>query len=40
MNLDFLRQKVFQFDGVQVTVGALIVGAVVIYLTWRVMKKR
>ena len=37
-NLDFLKQKVFQFNGVQITVGVLVV-AVVIFLIWRAARK-
>jgi hypothetical protein len=34
-SLDMLKQKVFQFDGIQVTVGALIVVVVIAFLVFR-----
>lgn len=33
-NLDFLKGKVFEFDGVQVTVGVVVV-IVLLILVWR-----
>ena len=35
MNLDFLKSKVFEFNGLQVTVGALVLIVVVGYLVYR-----
>ena len=33
--LEILRNRVYQFDGLQITVGGLLIAAVVIYLIWR-----
>lgn len=38
LSLDVLRQKVFQFDGVQVTVGALVLGAAIVFLVLRMRR--
>jgi hypothetical protein len=39
INLDFLKQRVFQFNGIQITVGILLV-ALALFLVWRAATKR
>jgi hypothetical protein len=39
INLDFLKQRVFQFNGIQITIGILLV-ALVLFLVWRAAAKR
>lgn len=39
LNLGFLKTRVFQFDGMQITVG-LLLAVLVIYLVWRSARKR
>lgn len=37
-NFDFLKKKVWQVDGLTITIGGLIIAAVVVYLIWRARK--
>jgi hypothetical protein len=37
-NLDFLKQRVVQFNGIQITVGVLVV-AVIVFLVWRAARR-
>ncbi len=38
MNLDFLKQKVWAVDGLTLTVGGVLLAALIIFLIWRARK--